>query len=183
MTCIEQSVSLGKFCPAKVNVPPAKTSRYWSSCKRASVLILCPTDSVLFFAKKATKSTPWRLRISFYEGRAFLELGRNKEAITVFKKVLVGYPYYFNAWYNMALAYANNNEDKKGGSKMKFSKKSTWSIIAVILMFAMISGCSTTTSKEVKSEITIAQANDIKSLDPHATNDSASSNVNRQIYG
>lgn len=34
-----------------------------------------------------------------------------------------------------------------------------------------------------KDTITIAQANDVKSFDPHATNDSGSSNVNRQIYG
>lgn len=85
---------------------------------------------------------------------------------------------------------------------MKFYRRLSLCIVAVMLLATILSGCGETTNEtgsktdtekgteanagadsEVKSEIIIAQANDIKSLDPHATNDSASSNVNRQIYG
>lgn len=72
---------------------------------------------------------------------------------------------------------------------MKFRKKLSLSIVVVMVLLTILSGCSSTTSqestesKEVESKVVIAQANDIKSLDPHATNDSASANVNRQIYG
>lgn len=70
--------------------------------------------------------------------------------------------------------------------------------LVLVLVVSMFAGCSskpadapdtgnetTETPGETvaKEEIVIAQPTDIKSLDPHATNDSGSSTVNRQIFG
>lgn len=63
-------------------------------------------------------------------------------------------------------------------------------MLSVTLCATLFSGCGSSdssedaakTSGEVKNTVTVATIYDAKSLDPHATNDVASSNVMKQIY-
>jgi len=57
-------------------------------------------------------------------------------------------------------------------------------LMAMTLLVAMATGCgkSDSTAGKAKEILTVATAYDAKSLDPHATNDVASSNVMAQIY-
>ncbi|GAA0178847.1 ABC transporter substrate-binding protein [Clostridium sediminicola] len=74
-------------------------------------------------------------------------------------------------------------------AKRKLAKLCTL-MLSVTLCTALLSGCGSSeksgdaakTSGEVKDTLTVAAAYDAKSLDPHATNDVASSNVMNQIY-
>ena len=57
--------------------------------------------------------------------------------------------------------------------------------LTVVLMLSMLAGCGgsdESTNIEDKDELIVATAYDAKSLDPHAVNDVASSNVMLQIY-
>ncbi|MCY6484787.1 ABC transporter substrate-binding protein [Clostridium aestuarii] len=60
-------------------------------------------------------------------------------------------------------------------------------VLSVTLCTALFSGCgssgnSAKTSEKAKDTVTVATMYDAKSLDPHATNDVASSNVMKQVY-
>jgi len=57
-------------------------------------------------------------------------------------------------------------------------------LMVMVLLVAMSTGCgkSDSTTGQAKETLTVATAYDAKSLDPHATNDVASSNVMAQIY-
>jgi len=59
--------------------------------------------------------------------------------------------------------------------------------LIVVLMVGMLAGCgggggNKSSNVEDKDELIVATAYDAKSLDPHAVNDVASSNVMLQIY-
>lgn len=58
-------------------------------------------------------------------------------------------------------------------------------VLSICLVLPLFSGCGKTdaTQGEAKDTLVVATAYDAKSLDPHAVNDVASSNVMTQIYG
>jgi tetratricopeptide (TPR) repeat protein len=68
-------------------------------------------DLVVQFGREALRHDPWRLKTQFYVGRALAESRRSPEAIEALEGVLVAYPHYLNAWYNLGLAYGNAGDD------------------------------------------------------------------------
>lgn len=73
---------------------------------------------------------------------------------------------------------------RREGKKMAKSKLSKILALVICLLIgvSMFAGCSKGEKKAAKDTLTVATAYDAKSLDPHATNDVASSNVMNQIY-
>src|SRR5699024_2952170 len=68
-----------------------------------------------------------------------------------------------------------------------FKKKKSFILVSLLLVLAVrIVACGESTEANAKEPeedtLVVAQGADVKSLDPHATNDKPSSRVNKQIY-
>jgi len=70
-------------------------------------------EGVLAEGRRAYRYNPSRIRVLPYMGQAYIELGKEQEAIEAFQKVLTGYPNNVFALINISAAYGSIGDDDR----------------------------------------------------------------------